>query len=372
MRRILTGLGAIALLTLLLVGLPILLIAIGPVGLPHVEPTFAGIWAALLRPDDGTLFLTLIKAAGWAVWVLLTIAVLIELVAAARRLSAPNLRGLAVPQGLARALIAAAVALFLNTNTTLTSPAPASAHPAPAGAPAAPGQPHPAPADAAKAAPAFERYTVKKGDILSQLALDHLGDARRYPEIYKASRNIDQPGGRRLTDPDVIDIGWKLNIPTHAEKPDKPDKTPQPEPAQPKPAATPPTAPTPLTAPTPGPTTPTAPATHAPPSAAPVDLADTDAPPAWLLGGLAGGGAVLAGALWLLLLRRRAIQHHHRRPGYVTAPPPRHTLPVEKTLRRHGQPVADLLILIDEALRRLALTLIDTHQPLPEIGRAHV
>ena len=65
MRRILTGLGAVLLLALLLAGLPFLLIAIGPIGLPHIEPTLAGVWAALLRPDDGTLFLSLIKAAGW-------------------------------------------------------------------------------------------------------------------------------------------------------------------------------------------------------------------------------------------------------------------------------------------------------------------
>ena len=92
MRRILTGLGAIALLTLLLVGLPILLITIGPVGLPHIEPTLAGIWAALLRPDDGTLFLTLVKAAGWVVWALLTIAVITEIAATIRHLPAPHLR----------------------------------------------------------------------------------------------------------------------------------------------------------------------------------------------------------------------------------------------------------------------------------------
>ncbi|MEA5055143.1 MAG: hypothetical protein VB093_17115, partial [Propionicimonas sp.] len=67
MRRTLTGLGAILILALLLIGLPIVLVAIGPVGLPHVEPTLSGLWTALLRPDDGTLFLTLIKAAGWIV-----------------------------------------------------------------------------------------------------------------------------------------------------------------------------------------------------------------------------------------------------------------------------------------------------------------
>ena len=56
-------------------------------------------------------------------------------------------------------------------------------------------------------------YTVRQGDTLSEIALDHLGDAQAYPQIFEASRAITQPGGRHLTDPDVIDIGWTLVIP---------------------------------------------------------------------------------------------------------------------------------------------------------------
>ena len=53
MRRIIKGIAAALLLVVLMVGLPLLLIAVWPVGLPHIQPTAAGIWAALLRPDDG-------------------------------------------------------------------------------------------------------------------------------------------------------------------------------------------------------------------------------------------------------------------------------------------------------------------------------
>ena len=33
-----------------------------------------------------------------------------------------------------------------------------------------------------------ERYVVEPGDTLSEIALDELGDATRYPEIFEASR----------------------------------------------------------------------------------------------------------------------------------------------------------------------------------------
>jgi len=49
-------------------------------------------------------------------------------------------------------------------------------------------------------------YEVQAGDTLSKVAKIMLGDANRYPEIFKA--NTDQ-----LTDPDKIRVGQKLKIP---------------------------------------------------------------------------------------------------------------------------------------------------------------
>jgi nucleoid-associated protein YgaU len=50
-------------------------------------------------------------------------------------------------------------------------------------------------------------YTVKAGDTLSKLAKAHLGDAKRYMEIFNLNKNI-------LKDPDLIKVGQKLQLPS--------------------------------------------------------------------------------------------------------------------------------------------------------------
>jgi hypothetical protein len=302
------------------------------------------------------------------------VAVAAEAIAALRHVRPPSLAGLALPQGIARGLVAAIIALFINTNTAFGAPAPVDAQAAPlAPSPHVPDDGHVLHADQAR--PSYEHYTVKKGDILSQLALDHLGDAHRYPEIYKASRSIHQPGGRRLTDPDVIDIGWKLNIPTgrghrHDEGPSRtPDRPAEPTAEAPASAArdSQPSGPTPqTTAPSASPAPASAPATSTADQQA-EQHADDGYRPEWLLTGLSGAGAILAGGLWLILQRRRAIQHHHRRPGFMTAAPPPATLSVDKTLRYEGRPIADIVTFIDETLRRLAAAILEHADRLPPV-----
>ena len=85
-----------------------------------------------------------------------------------------------------------------------------------------------------------------------------------------------------------------------------------------------------------------------------------------------GAGALLAGSLWLALRQRRALQHHHRRPGFLTSPPPEAALPVERTLRHEGQPISDLLVFVDETLRRLAAGRLREGQPLPSLVAVEV
>ncbi len=68
----------------------------------------------------------------------------------------------------------------------------------------------------ALAAPAFAaEYTVVKGDNLSKIAQQQLGDSKRWKEIYEANKD-------KIKDPNLIYIGQKLNIPDG-----KPTETPE-------------------------------------------------------------------------------------------------------------------------------------------------
>jgi nucleoid-associated protein YgaU len=65
-------------------------------------------------------------------------------------------------------------------------------------------------------------YVVQGGDTLTQIALDELGAADRYPDIARASRQTVQPDGDQLTDPDHIKPGWRLTIPAITPAPATP------------------------------------------------------------------------------------------------------------------------------------------------------
>jgi nucleoid-associated protein YgaU len=222
----------------------------------------------------------------------------------------------------------------------------------------------------APSTPDTTTYTVKKGDTLSGIARDHLGHASAYPRIVDASRTITQPGGRHLTNPDIIDVGWTLNIPTTS--PDDPETTTTP-PATPSPTTRPepvPEAPPPAPAPTT--TTPestaSASATAAGQDSATGGEDHASVSPGWLLAGLVGAGTILGGSLWLALQRRRAAQSRARRPGRMIATPPPVLGPVEKTLITAGAGAAPTVEFMDEALRRLATRQGRAGQTMPNLA----
>jgi len=56
---------------------------------------------------------------------------------------------------------------------------------------------------------------VERGDTLWDLADEHLDDAHRWTEIYEENRGEPQPDGGALIDPDLIQPGWELDLPTN-------------------------------------------------------------------------------------------------------------------------------------------------------------
>lgn len=222
------------------------------------------------------------------------------------------------------------------------------------------------------------RYTVQRGDTLSEIADDQLGDASRYMEIYDASTQLEQSGDARLRDPDMILVGWTLNIPGGTSAAPAPPAAEQPSTPEAIPPATapPPTAPTAPTAPT-SPPAPDA-TTH---STDPVDEAanqtadesvdeseDSLLGAPWVLAGLTSGGVLLSGALFLGLRAHRRLQFRARRPGRTIAAHDPELAPVEMTITVTGGPAAATVEFTHMALRRLAAAVGASGDPMPPLA----
>ncbi len=230
---------------------------------------------------------------------------------------------------------------------------------------------------------------VEKGDTLSSIAAEELGDPDRYPEIFRASRNIKQPHGAHLTDPDEIDVGWTLKIPslpnadhqmadkTEKSTPSAPSRRSAPtERSAPSPnaQATPRSDPTSDTAgtETTGPADQTAERSQPTAAAAPAEPDDhhLQEEPAWLARTAYGVGALLAAGVIVLIARRRSTQQRRRRPGQKMPLPTGKPAEVEQELRA----TADALSVetVDTALRTLARDCAETSTPLPKVRAARL
>lgn len=468
-RQAIRALLAAVVLLGLLAGLPVLLVLVGGNPLPSQLPSWTDISSALGSPDDGTLVLSLAVVLGWVAWFVLLVATAAEVVeqlaTAGRgrrggRVATPTV-GLSLPRSLVRPLVAAMLAGFVSLPGLTTAAVADTGQTASTAAPTA--QQQPATEDAPT--PTYTVQTgdtlsgiaarelgeggrfgeiyaanadqivdpdliypgevlvlpgapqtmgeleaidiqVQAGDTLSGLAAEHLGDGSQWPAIYWASAQIEQPDGGRLSDPDLIEVGWQLKVPEGAGASDRadaststeavPDLTPSAEAAgeigmalgthlrvvepaaspeaasQPQPATTPEASPRPQADPGTGaalqrsPQQPVAQPTQATESQAPSSGFNLDAP--WLLAGLASTGGVLAGGLWLRLRDRRRTQDRHRAPGRIIGQPaPAALAPVEQTVQVLGPVAAVTVETLDRALRHLAITLTEDGQPVPPL-----
>ena len=237
------------------------------------------------------------------------------------------------------------------------------------------------PAPPAPASTETSTVVVEKGDTLSGIAREQYGDATRYPEIFEASRSITQPGGAKLTDPDLIDVGWTLKVPTPAalqgqsapptapaeqpQTPTAPAQPSQPAPAQPAapaasaPEAAAPSSPAQSQAPT---------QTQAVPETAAADHLQDESP--WMARTSYGVGALLAAGVIALLATRRRTQQRRRRPGQRMPMPTGAAALVEQELRA----TADALSIetVDVALRTLARSCTEGGVALPAVRAARL
>lgn len=354
------ALSAFTLLALI-AGVPAVLVTVSRWPIPHQLPSWEQVGQALLRPDDGTLLVTVLLAIAWIAWALFTISVAAELPAVLRGRRSRRIPGLRHVQGLAAQLVASALVLLpsvTTSSTALAAPPPTIAATAALPLPAAACGLAEATATTAPPAlratdePARPVYVVRgphdgRRDTLWTIAADHLGDPLRWHEIADLNLNKPQPDGGRLTDPHWIRPGWRLLMPADAT-----GLAASPAPALAKKEARRPTAPAPRQ-PAPAHAAPSTAAHSLPatPNAPQKTLSDRDHDKAsahddaaWEAPvGIAGAGVLAAGLLTsLAALRRR--QRRHRRPGERISPTPPTAISTEVALRVAAEPDAASLV----------------------------
>lgn len=383
------GLGALLLILALLAGIPAALLTLaGAPPLPSAIPGLSDIVEAVTRPDDGTLLFAALVWAGWLGWASFAISLTVEVPAALRGVRAPRLPALGPQQRLAAGLVAAVAMLLTGGASSLATPAPATAAHTYAEAAADPG----ATAEPNADEPSARVHIVERGDTLWGIAAATLGDGHRYPDLYEASKDTVQPDGQRLTDPDLIDVGWQITIPSDE------DTTPDPATADDGAAGSDESdSAAPLedddvagdaSASTHEPTI-TAEATSTPqPNPATADAAPDNAPAASTAGSadtgsddpadddsigmctVGGVGAVLAGGLLFYVGTLRSRQRRHRPPGQRIALPTAEGARTEDALRRVHDPLT--LDHVNRALRTLAALCAVTGGPLPALRFARL
>ena len=404
--ELLRGLTALAVLMLLLVGLPAGLLVVSGSPIPRTLPGWDKITTTLMQPDTSdALFLSLVKLIGWAAWGLFTLITLIEALSYRRRSPSRQLpRPVRPMQHLARDLVAM-IALIIGTATPIatstTSPAP---QPIATTRPIADFSPTPAhqlgehdqavlPTVRSSSAVDHPWRTrlIKRGDTLWAIARRAYGTGTRYHVIFNASKHLEQPHGLpRLTDPDQIYPGQRITLPRAAARsnrletparPDRPPRTPPPQHSAPTghPAGQPGTTshPTSVNG-TPPPTWPTTPSPSATPrtstSASPQQVPPASEPseprhgtPVTVrlpTGAYIGLG--LCAAISLALAATRIYRRRRRRPAIEwptrAAPEPATQVPVARARKAH----LDTYLADDQPLPTDAdLLTQDTRTPAP-------
>jgi hypothetical protein len=238
---VMAGLGAIVLLTALTIGVPVALVAVVGLPIPHTMPKLNALTSQL----DTTAILRILSVIIWLAWIQLVWCVLVEVKAAASHTATPKVPLAGATQSAAHRLVTAALLLF--TAAAALTPAVMSHGPVrPAHSISAPVMNAVTPAipvsgtgltaahvPQAHAAPNSDKaYLVKPPvgrfhESLWEIANNHLGDGRRYREIFELNSGRVQPDGSKLTIASLIRPGWTLLMPKDAHGPGIQAVTPQ-------------------------------------------------------------------------------------------------------------------------------------------------
>ena len=227
MSRVLRGLAALLGLLLLVVGIPVGLYIAGGSPIP-AGIDLGALKDSLTSPDDGTMFLQILKYVGWLAWLSFAAMVVLEVFAQARGVRAPRIPAFGLQQRAAAGLVGAIAVMFTAASPILTAGAAHAEAPAPhahvathqaqhaATTKAAPQQATPQAQAPAQHKAETKTYLVQPGDSLYSIAEHLLGDGAKFKEIANLNYGVQQADGSALTESHWIQPGWKLQVPAHA------------------------------------------------------------------------------------------------------------------------------------------------------------
>jgi len=227
---VLLGIGATILLLAIIVGIPVTMITV----LKPRLPKFSG--SSLTHQLDATAILHILEFLIIPIWLLLVWSVLVELRAALANRDVPS-RPVPVAGSIAHRLVGAALLLF----TAAAALAPALSHSAPPRPAYTVSQLVHATPDQQKIGGILDQFPAPTAvqhthatsnkiyvvqppqgryhESLWEIAQKHLGDGRRYGEIFELNKDRVQPDGTKLTIASLIRPGWVLHMPRDAAGP---------------------------------------------------------------------------------------------------------------------------------------------------------
>lgn len=245
------GVLSAVLLLLVVVGVPVALVLLdGVPGLPTSWPTRDQLTQQIGVEQLVTVLLWVV----WLAWLQFTVCVVVELVSGLRGVGLPQRVPLAGPSQRAARVLVASVLVLLGAAVPATAAVPAAGAmaaasqvqvvaPVEVGAEQAATQQEAPAADEATQAVEGER-SYHLGDVpltaeeaqglvgkrvlvvqppegryhdnLWDIAQRHLGDGRRYQEVFELNKGRDQPDGRELTLARLIQPGWLMVMPEDA------------------------------------------------------------------------------------------------------------------------------------------------------------